>query len=251
MLWRRSLIVENRSSPVRRAEGATAQQELRCIRHWPSQAARRWVEEFVRDVVRDERALALVAVGSAIRKVRASADLDLVLIHADKNVRYRSPRVDVDLRTYLAGEVDRKIGEGHDLLIWAVLFGKAVHEKASYWASLCDRWRGRLPLPSALEARKRAEKAQRILQELIAMGDEDAAREQLLTFLTHEARARLLEASIHPASRPELSTQLREIGEDRFADRLDDALYSKRPLEDILAALDAKGVRKNLLASAG
>jgi hypothetical protein len=59
---------------------------------------------------------------------------------------------------------------------------------------------------------------------LLQLGDADAVREQAVSYLTHLARAELLNAGVYPASRPELPEQLREIGDDDLAGRLDRVL---------------------------
>jgi hypothetical protein len=48
-----------------------------------------------------------------------------------------------------------------------------------------------------------------------------AAHEQALTYLTHIARAELLDKKVYPASRPELPKQLRMVGEHGIADCLE------------------------------
>ena len=78
------------------------------------------------------------------------------------------------------------------------------------------------------ETTARAAKAKELYNELLALGDSDAANEQLLTILTHLARARLIEGGIYPASCPELVEQLREIGEQYLARRPTNALYQRR-----------------------
>jgi hypothetical protein len=59
------------------------------------------------------------------------------------------------------------------------------------------------------------------MRDLLQIGDADAAREQALSYLTHLARAELLEKGVYPASRPELPEQLRKIGDHHLARRLD------------------------------
>lgn len=75
------------------------------------------------------------------------------------------------------------------------------------------------------------------------LGDADAAREQALSYLTHSARAELLEAGVYPASRPELPEQLRSIGDYLLAGRLE------RILEEDSAELSQVGGILKLAAS--
>jgi hypothetical protein len=48
-------------------------------------------------------------------------------------------------------------------------------------------------------------------------GDDEAASEQVLTMLTHEARRMLCTQGVFPASRPELVEQLESIGASGLA----------------------------------
>ena len=59
------------------------------------------------------------------------------------------------------------------------------------------------------------------------VGDEDGFNELNVTYLSHRARARLATAGVHPASRPELPGQLRELGEVDLADSLEAALATR------------------------
>jgi hypothetical protein len=76
----------------------------------------------------------------------------------------------------------------------------------------------------------RAAQAERFLDELREIGDEDAAAEQLVAAATHRARAALLRAHVFPASHPELPGQLRQIGLDSLADDLTAALEKRKAL---------------------
>ena len=74
------------------------------------------------------------------------------------------------------------------------------------------------------EANERAQQAERQRDGLAAAGDHDAAAELQLSALTHLARAALSGANVFPKSRPELAGQLRLIGKDALAARLEEAL---------------------------
>ncbi len=116
------------------------------------------------------------------------------------------------------------LAAGHDYISWTVRFGQPLFERNQWWTALQAKWKDRLALPSASEARARARKTERLYKEMLAAGDHDAASELEVSLLTHLARAVLCEASVYPESRPELSRQLRQIDHDSLADRLDAAL---------------------------
>ena len=203
---------------------------LESTEKWPSIVAREWVEQFVQIVYDQADIWALVAFGSIVRHVDYSVDVDLLLVYESEKPIFTTPPLDVDVRAFRKTDIDSLIAEGHELLCWSIRFGKALHEKNQYWTNLRKRWMRHLPLPSAKTADERAKRARRLLEDLRAIGDEDAAQEQLITMLTHFARARLIRANVNPASRPELPKQLRSIGEIALASQLTDALQKRREL---------------------
>jgi hypothetical protein len=60
----------------------------------------------------------------------------------------------------------------------------------------------------------------------LEFGDADAAHEQAASYLTHLARAELLDRGIYPASRPEMASQLRAISSNQIAEQLDSLLQT-------------------------
>jgi hypothetical protein len=124
-------------------------------------------------------------------------------------------------------DIEEKLGSGHDLLTWSVKFGCALYQRNNFWDNLVNSWRYRLPLPSPDRARERARSVHRHLTEILRVGDEHAAREQAISHVTHLVRADLLDKGVHPASRPELTKQMREVGGSRLADGLEQLLLSE------------------------
>jgi hypothetical protein len=173
--------------------------------------------------------VAIVAIGSAVRPKVDSADLDLIVIRDDTRAVDRAAPLEIDLRIYSMAEVMPQISSGHDLLGWAIKFGRVLFQRNHYWDQLVNAWQDRLPLPSPAVARKRAASAHRRLAKVLESGDVDASQEQALSYLTHLARAELLNKSIYPASRPELPSQLRAIGSFQIAEWLDSLLQNKLP----------------------
>ncbi len=197
---------------------------LDAVRAWPSSRARQWTIEAVALARQDASIQAIVASGSAVRDVSRIDDLDLVLVYRERRPCLRRPPIGVDLQQHEETEVPRKLANGHEFLSWAVRFGRPIFEREQWWSRLRADWNDRLPLPSAAESRKRAHRAQQLHQEMQSLGDHDAAAENYIAMLTHLARAALSEAGVLPRSRPELAGQLRSIGDQPLADRLDDAL---------------------------
>ena len=197
---------------------------LDAVRSWPSSRARQWTIEAVTRAREDAAIQAIVASGSAVREVAHSDDLDLVLVYRERRPGLPRPPIGVDLQQHEQAEIPQKLENGHDFLSWAVRFGRPLFEREQWWTRLRADWNDRLLLPSSAEARKRAHRAQRLHKELQSIGDHDAATENYIAMLTHFARASLSDAGVLPRSRPELAGQLRSIGDQQQADRLDDAL---------------------------
>jgi hypothetical protein len=188
---------------------------------WPTSRARDWASAFLDSAGSDANIIAVIAIGSAVRPRVPSSDLDMLVICADPS-KVTAPRpLEVDLRVYSATDIESKLATGHDMLGWAVLFGRILFQRHSFWDGIVKSWRQRLPLPSSTLARSRAAAAYRRMSSLLRLGDADAAREQAISYLTHLARAELLERGIYPESRPELPEQLRKIGDYHLAGRLD------------------------------
>lgn len=202
----------------------------RCIRRWPTRQARDWVEDFLERSRNEPNTLAVVAVGSAVREGVASEDLDLIAVCTDvRAFRERAP-LEVDLRTFQASDLDAKIGQGNDLLGWAIMFGQPVFDRGGTWRRLVRCWSGRVPLPNPVVAGARATRTRKRMMEMRRMGDDEAALELEVTYLTHCARGILAKAGVYAASRPELPDQLRLVGKQQLADRVACALAARARL---------------------
>jgi hypothetical protein len=111
------------------------------------------------------------------------------------------------------------------MLIWAVLFGRVLYQRDSFWDGIVNKWAHQLPLPSFELASTRALATYRRLKKILDVGDEEAVIEQALSLFTHLARMTLLRNGIFPASRPELPEQLRRAGDGTLAESIQ-SLYS-------------------------
>jgi predicted nucleotidyltransferase len=180
---------------------------------------------------------AVIAVGSAVRPNVPSSDLDLIVICNDPSLLKANTPLEVDLRSYAAHDIDALVGSGHDMLGWAIKFGRALYQRDHYWDRMVESWRHRLPLPSAGLARERATAACRRLAKVVEFNDAEAAHEQAVACLTHLARAELLDRGIYPASRPELAEQLRTAGNRQLADWLDRILQDGATVTDLIRRL--------------
>lgn len=143
------------------------------FRRWPTPEAEQWVNAFSFGITSDASVLALVAFGSAVRSEDYCADVDLLVIYERLKPTAPSRPVEVDIRWHEKSDAERLIAEGHELLCWVVSFGELICQRNQYWTNLRNRWRGRMPFPSADIAERRAARAEQLHAELEAMGDLD------------------------------------------------------------------------------
>ena len=198
------------------------------VHRWPTATSFHWLASFLERAERDPNVVAVIVIGSAVRPNVASDDLDLMVLCGDvKLLRERVP-VEVDVRKANVGGVEADIRAGQDIAIGAVRFGRPLLDKDGFWNRITRRWRSRLPLPDPAVALDRAAAAQTRMAKMRTVGDEDARGEMEISYQTHLARAALASAGIQPASRPELSSQLRGLGETALANDLERALSYRR-----------------------
>jgi hypothetical protein len=177
---------------------------------------------------RDENTLALVLIGSIARPVEYVHDVDLLFIYSNRRPRLSGHPLDVDIRAFSASDLEKLVAKGNELIAWSVRFGKVVCQHQAYWSHLITQWKTNAPIISPSVPIERALKAEIAYKELLALGDLEAAHEQLTSALTHRAWACLLTTGVFPASRPELPAQLRAIGETTLAIALEEALSERR-----------------------
>lgn len=197
---------------------------------WPTSKSKKWADEWLSAVTTEDKVLAVVIFGSSVRPVSESYDLDLLYLFREKPPNFRPPPIEVDLRAYEIQKVPRLLEAGHDLLTWALRFGRAIFERDSIWTNLKRDWQDKVPFPDSSVARARAAKSFALLKELEQVGDTDAAFEQWVTYLTHVARAELIDARVFPGSRPELVGQLELIKKRELANDLRLALTNRNKI---------------------
>lgn len=204
----------------------------RYIHRWPTSEARTWVEEFLTRAQQDKNVQSIIAIGSAVRKDVRSDDLDILVICSCVNSLSECAPIEIDLRAFNVECIEEKIEAGHDLLGWAVLFGKPLFDRKGCWCSIVDYWDGKVPLPDPAVAHSRAVATRRRMQEMREIGDDEAVVELEVAYLSHEARAILTESGVYPASRPELPDQLQSVGARKLAENLRLALETREDLRN-------------------
>ena len=217
---------------------------------WPTPRAANWA----RGLPDDPNVRAVVAIGSAARqRARPTSDIDLIVVCKDVRRKTRAP-LEVDARWMETSNVLVSAEKsGDDVIAWGLIYGSPLYDPEGIWRDLIAKLRGRLPLPTPAVCSQRAERARRYASALIESGDEEAASEQVLTMLTHEARLALCTRGVFPASRPELVEQLESIGASELAELLGralegavapgDALHTARRIADVVPVAGSAGVR--------
>lgn len=186
-----------------------------------------WLEAFLGRAARDPSIVAVIASGSAVRPVARSQDLDLLIVYTGSRPEIQPPPpMDIDIRFQSDDSVERAIASGQEFVIWALVHGRPLLDRDSFWRSLVSRW-PEPPLPDWQRASERARRAFSYADELLRMGDNEASAEQLLSAITNRAWACLLRRGVLPASRPEIPEQLRAQGENALAEELERALRAR------------------------
>ena len=198
------------------------------VHRWPTETSFHWLASFLERAERDPNVVAVIVIGSAARPNVASDDLDLMVLCRDTKLLREKPPIEVDVRKANVDSVETDIRSRQDVAIWTVRFGQPLLDKDGTWDSITSRWRSQLPLPDPAVALDRAAAARVRMEKMRVIGDEDARREMEISYRTHLAHAALASAGVQPASRPELSSQLRELGEIALANDLERVLSYRR-----------------------
>jgi predicted nucleotidyltransferase len=168
----------------------------------------------------DTEAEFVVLIGSWARKNQSPeiSDIDLLVGLPSGS---RSPRTRRIQPICLSSEeIVKRVSEGDDLAQWSLRFGVPLSGREG-WERLKDDVLPNAPWPSSDRKFELATKELDYAGDLRAMGDHDAAQDELKAALGHLARGLLLERRTFPLSRPELSDQLREAGLGAFASLLE------------------------------
>jgi hypothetical protein len=201
---------------------------------WPTDRAADWALRLTENA----NVKAVVAIGSAARgRAGPSSDVDLIVVCRDARDKVPAPP-EVDARWVDTAELGTSVGKGDDVFAWGVAFGVPLFDPDKTWHRLVAEWRDRLPLPGQEVCKQRAARARRYVVDLIESGDDEAAAEQALTMLTHEARLALCTRGVFPASRPELVDQLKSIGAAGLAELLSRAIERALDPRDALEFCD-------------
>jgi len=200
-------------------------ERLSVIRRWVG-GVKQWLSSFLEAVHFNESIVAVVVMGSVVReRCHRRSDFDLLLLYRGKRPVIKAP-MEVDIRFISIEGLEEQICKGQEIICWALTFGSPLYDPELFWHRLESSWSGRVPYPSALDARERGEKSLARAIEMLEVEDESAADDLVLAAFTQFAREALIKGGVFPASRPELPNQLRNLSENHpLAQILDDAMF--------------------------
>jgi predicted nucleotidyltransferase/uncharacterized protein (UPF0332 family) len=197
------------------------------------------------------RDLAVILIGSVARNVATSkSDLDLLVIGETEAVIARNDRLHVQFLRM--SEFLERLRGGDDFAAWCVRYGIPI-VRTDVW----DRITQSEEAKTWPNWRKKIEHATRRLllaNDLLAVRDEEAAAEELTYAVSHVGRAILLSKGLFPLSRPEMITQLADVGYSRLSEILEELSFRStsrygmrqaiRYLKKLLICLDREGFEK-------
>lgn len=168
---------------------------------------------------------AVVLAGSFARDAAtAQSDLDLLII-AERDIK--TPRAADRLHVQAMSERQfrERLENGDDYAAWCVRFGIPI-VRAKVWERIVEapdakKW------PDWRHKIDHAARRLLLASELMALGDIEAAGEELLYAVSHVARALLLKANVFPLSRPEMISQLTQTEYAELGTILEDFSYGR------------------------
>lgn len=180
-------------------------------------------------------ALAVALTGSTARNSRtAISDLDYHVVGERPEVT--DLPADVDIYASSKERLWAKLRSGDDFIQWTlrcgcILFDTGIMRDALRFVVTEALW------PDADSKLARLPELVRLADRLIAMGDRDAAQDQVRATLTAAARGLLLRKHVFPLSRSELPEQLRSIGMADIGLLLDQSIHDTMSLEHLEGAI--------------
>ena len=157
----------------------------------------------------------VVLVGSAARgTTHGRSDIDILILHDDdRRIRLNRPG-DIHLQQDSRSRFLRRLEDGDDYPGWALRFGIPIRDPGGWWAKQVT---AEIDNPHWPDWRPKADYAKKrigLSEQLLGVGDIDAASEELMFAASHVARAVLLKHGQFPLSRMELASQLENIATD-------------------------------------
>jgi hypothetical protein len=179
---------------------------------------------------------ALALTGSTARDRRtAISDLDFHIVGV--RPAYDDLPEEIDIVVIDRHGLWRKLREGDDYVQWTLRYGCILFDRTGIFRAALQAMREERIWPDTTRKRTRLPAHVDHARRLFAMGDRDAAHEQIRAALTAAGRAELLDAGIFPLARRELPAQLRAIGMRPVGDALEMVIHAQPHAADLLACV--------------
>jgi hypothetical protein len=168
-----------------------------------------------------------ILAGSVARNCQTPrSDIDVVVVVSDEKLEIPSVEEPIHLVIMSRDGFLGRLGKRDDFAIWCIRYGELILD-SGFWTRIRN-------LPEAIDVwpdwtKKIIQAAKKLIfaDQLLRIGDLEAAREEMLYAARHTARAILLKANIFPLSGPEMVTQLSN-PKQRHLSELLSALNSNR-----------------------
>ncbi|MGH7323531.1 MAG: nucleotidyltransferase domain-containing protein [Candidatus Rokuibacteriota bacterium] len=179
-----------------------------------------------------------VLVGSYAHGTALSAsDVDVLVLYRGDRPKIE-PVYGIHVQLEEVDKFRQRLLRGDDYAVASVKFGKVVSGRSGLWNNLRHEAE-KASWPDWRDKMGQADRRARLARGLLETGDADAACEEYLVAATQVSRGLLLRRRIYPLSRPQLTEQLRSIGETRLASDLLTLLGAQRA-----GAIQPEGVRR-------
>jgi uncharacterized protein (UPF0332 family) len=178
---------------------------------------------------------AVILIGSVARNAATSnSDLDLLLIVPETiKVERTADRLHVQVMS--EAEFMERLRTGDDFAAWCVRYGVPIVQ-APVWDRIVQTTEAK-SWPNWRHKIEHAGRRLLLADQLLRVGDIEAAAEELAYAVSHVARAMLLKKGVFPLSRPEMISQLKEQGYPQLGAILEDFSFDRRTERTVRQAL--------------
>jgi uncharacterized protein (UPF0332 family) len=184
-------------------------------------------QDFVREVCSSNEGLqvSIILIGSVARSAHTSQSDLYLLVVGDRApiIKRRPDRLHVQVLT--TKQFAERLREGDDFAAWCVRYGVPI-VTSSEWLKIVSSSDAAI-WPDWHKKIRHATRRLTLAATLLETGDLAAAAEEMLYAVSHTARAILLKNDIFPLSRPEIISQLRDVGHERLGKVLQDLSYEE------------------------
>ena len=179
----------------------------------------------------------VVLIGSWARGAQVespASDIDL-LVGAPSGTRCRDKK-GMHVICMSSAELMQRVTKRDDFALWCLRYGIPLSGRER-WMKLKHEALRDDPWPTADKKYELARRGFSYARDLFAMGDVDAAQEELRISLGHLARGTLIRKGVFPLSRPELADQLRQAGDSELAQMMDRVFSLNNEAQDIVGIM--------------